>query len=150
MDKIEALIAIEDIKRLKARYFRLVDTKQWAELRTLFTDDAKLSFPENAIVDMMPDEWVGLLDAHLNSCVSIHHGHTPEIKVTAPDRASGIWAMEDELFFTPGTGFGDANHIRGAGHYHETYVKQDGQWRFSSIRLSRIRLDVRMDPLSVD
>ncbi|MBC8187378.1 MAG: nuclear transport factor 2 family protein, partial [Proteobacteria bacterium] len=31
-----AIEEIEDIKRLKARYFRLLDTKQWEALRDVF------------------------------------------------------------------------------------------------------------------
>lgn len=31
---------IEAIKRLKARYFRLMDTKQWGDFATMFAEDA--------------------------------------------------------------------------------------------------------------
>ena len=31
---------IEAIKRLKARYFRLMDTKQWDDFATVFAEDA--------------------------------------------------------------------------------------------------------------
>jgi len=34
---LERLVAIEEIKTLKARYFRFVDTKQWDDLRACFT-----------------------------------------------------------------------------------------------------------------
>ncbi|MBI0293347.1 nuclear transport factor 2 family protein [Streptomyces sp. PRKS01-29] len=33
---------------------------------------------------------------------SVHHGHMPEIEITGPDTASGIWAMEDLLTFPAG------------------------------------------------
>jgi hypothetical protein len=33
MDRLEELVAIEDIKRLKAKYFRTLDTKDWSGLR---------------------------------------------------------------------------------------------------------------------
>ncbi|MBW8754754.1 MAG: nuclear transport factor 2 family protein, partial [Sphingomonadales bacterium] len=36
MDRLERLEAIEAIRSLKARYFRLMDTKQWDELRGVF------------------------------------------------------------------------------------------------------------------
>ena len=35
----EKLWDIEQIKQLKARYFRLMDTKDWAAWKDLFTDD---------------------------------------------------------------------------------------------------------------
>ncbi|BBZ71012.1 hypothetical protein MPRS_21050 [Mycobacterium paraseoulense] len=34
-----ALLAIESIKQLKARYCRHLDAKDWAAWRTIFTDD---------------------------------------------------------------------------------------------------------------
>jgi 3-phenylpropionate/cinnamic acid dioxygenase small subunit len=37
-----ALEEIEAIKRLKARYFRLMDTKQWDQWGDVFTEDAHL------------------------------------------------------------------------------------------------------------
>ena len=41
MDALFRLTAIEDIKALKARYCRYVDTKDWVAFRSLFTDDAE-------------------------------------------------------------------------------------------------------------
>jgi hypothetical protein len=29
--------------------------------------------------------------------------------------------------------------ITGHGYYHETYQKLDGEWRFASVRLTRVR-----------
>jgi len=35
----EQLVELEAIKQLKARYFRLMDTKQWLPFSQVFTDD---------------------------------------------------------------------------------------------------------------
>jgi len=40
METVDRLWAIEQIKQLKARYFRYLDLHWWHELRELFTDDA--------------------------------------------------------------------------------------------------------------
>jgi hypothetical protein len=40
MNASDHLLAIEQIKQLKARYFRCMDTKDWAGLRSVFCDDA--------------------------------------------------------------------------------------------------------------
>ena len=40
MDAIETLLAIEELRALKARYFRCVDTKDWAGFAELFAEDA--------------------------------------------------------------------------------------------------------------
>jgi hypothetical protein len=65
---------------------------------------------------------------------TVHHCHTPEITLTSPTEATGIWAMEDLLFFADGT------QLHGAGHYRETYEKRDGRWLITSLHLTRTLL----------
>lgn len=38
---VRALLDIEEIKQLKARYFRLLDTRRWDEWAQLFTVDCE-------------------------------------------------------------------------------------------------------------
>ena len=40
MDNATKLLAIEEIKQLKSRYFRSMDTKDWEALRSIFCADA--------------------------------------------------------------------------------------------------------------
>src|SRR5258705_2536293 len=47
---VSELIAIEEIKQVKARYFRAADEKDWHTLRGLFTDDARAWYPGPALV----------------------------------------------------------------------------------------------------
>lgn len=42
---VSDLNATEEVKQLKARYFRAVDEKDWHTLRGLFTDDARAWYP---------------------------------------------------------------------------------------------------------
>ena len=65
---------------------------------------------------------------------SVHHGHMPEIDVIDDTNARGIWAMTDHLEW------GDGSVLDGAGHYHEEYVCENGEWKFARLRLSRLRL----------
>ena len=46
MELIERLAAIDAIKRLKARYWRLIDTRQGDAYRTLFAPGMSIDFPE--------------------------------------------------------------------------------------------------------
>ncbi|MBB6125318.1 nuclear transport factor 2 family protein [Sphingobium subterraneum] len=150
MDALFRLTAIEDIRVLKARYCRFVDNKDWAAFRALFADDATLFFPENynepaSINDFMPG-----VDVALAGSVTVHHIFAPEIEILSEVSARGLWAMEDALYFPPDAeGFAGASEIHGSGHYHETYVRQGDRWLFQSIRLSRLRLDVRAKPRAV-
>ncbi|MEI9982293.1 MAG: nuclear transport factor 2 family protein [Aliidongia sp.] len=48
MSRDEELHAIEEIRQLKARYFRGVDTKDATVLRAVFTDGAETDFREES------------------------------------------------------------------------------------------------------
>jgi hypothetical protein len=53
--------------------------------------------------------------------------------------AEGVWAMFDYVQIEGANG---RTSIKGYGHYYETYRKcDDGKWRISSKRNTRLRLD---------
>ena len=127
------LADLEDIKQLKARYFRLMDTKDWEAWADVFTEDCTL---DNGPSDQAPVTGraaiVEYVSSHIQHMITVHHGHMPEIELTGEDTATGIWAMFDQLR-TP-----DA-WMDGFGHYHEEYRRcEDGRWRIASTRLSRL------------
>ena len=143
--------AIEDIKRLKARYYRAMDTKQWDGWNDVFAPDATLDTTEEApqldivvgrqnIIDFVSGQLVGV--------TTCHHGHMPEIEITSPTTATGIWAMEDHLWIPEGHPLG-IRHLHGYGHYHETYEKIGDRWYIKTLKLTRIRVDVTMAGESV-
>ncbi len=138
MDLAQKLDAIEDIKKLKARYFRFVDTKQFDALKALFTPDAKFDGKECGMGDIADlDAFIaGSMEA-LRGCVSVHHGHCPEIELTSATTARGIWPMEDMLRWSEGP----LRSLHGMGHYHETYEKTGGEWKIASWKLTRLRVD---------
>ena len=127
---------IEAIKRLKARYFRTMDTKQWHAMRQVFTDDVVVDSSESGgNIITGADEFMTFLRETLNDVVTVHHGHMPEIEVTSPTSATGIWALQDLLVWPNGT------RLLGFGHYHETYEKVDGEWLIASTKLTRLHMD---------
>ncbi len=145
MDRVQQLIEIEAIKRLKARYFRFVDGKDWVNWADVFTADATMTVdsgisstglggnPRPPVVGR--DAIVAMTSAlFLPHVVTMHHGHMPEIDILSDTEAKGIWAMEDIVEF------GDERDVHAHGHYRETYRKEaDGKWRIASTHLSRIR-----------
>jgi 3-hydroxyisobutyrate dehydrogenase-like beta-hydroxyacid dehydrogenase len=134
------LADLEAIKQLKARYFRFIDTKDWAAFRGLFTADCKHWLPQESEVPFMTnDDYFAMNEKLLGTGVTTHHGHTPEITFLSDTEAEGIWAMFDYVQLEPPSG---RVSIMGYGHYFETYRKcDDGKWRISSKRNQRIRLD---------
>lgn len=137
MDDAAALLEIETIKRLKARYCRYLDTKDWQSWRSLFADDflSDTSAAGGKVI-RGADEFVAFTRKSLRNQATVHQVHAPEIELTSPTTARGVWALEDVVRFGPGV------NLSGYGHYTETYEKVDGQWLFSSSTLTRLREDV--------
>ena len=94
---------VEAIKQLKARYFRTMDTKDWAGLRQVFTDDVVMDTTDSGgSVVMGADVFVVFLQQTLAEAVTVHHGHTPEITLTSSTTATGVWALHDEIEWPDG------------------------------------------------
>ena len=135
---LERLWDLEEIRRLKARYFRLMDTKDWEHWKEVFTDDCVHHLPqETGRPPIGNEEYFRDVPAQLADAVTTHFGFMPEITFLSDTEAEGIWAMFDYVQY-PALGTG----AKGYGHYFETYRKgEDGVWRISSKRNVRIRLD---------
>ena len=142
MDRLERLEAIEDIRKLKARYFRYMDTKLWEDLRGVFTADMRVITPDGKVWLEGGDAYAASLKNSLEHAVSCHQGLTGEIDVTDADHATGIWAMQDVIEWPDAHPREGWKAIVGRGHYHETYRREDGQWRIATLTLTRLRLDI--------
>lgn len=138
-DELERLVAVEAITRLKARYFRSMDTKDWTGFANVFAPDAVMDMQEEAgAVIEGAEEIAAFVSGSVDDVVTVHHGHMPEITLESETEATGIWAMEDTLEWPPGS---PIVSMHGSGHYHERYVRLDGEWRIAHLRLSRLRRD---------
>ena len=104
--------------------------------QTVFADDVVMDTTESGGgVVHGADEFMTFLRATLDGVVTVHHGHMPEIVLTSPTTATGIWALEDRLRWP------DGSAMQGFGHYHETYEKAAGEWRITSSTLTRLSMD---------
>jgi hypothetical protein len=151
MNELERLSAIEEIKGVKARYFRGVDSGDAELVRGILAEDCVLDYmgcctdpatgrdflPAMNVVTRGSASWSsnGFAKAGI---VSVHQGHHCEIEVTNPTTATGIWSMTDRLFMPPGAPF---SQMTGYGHYHETYEKVGGAWKIKTLRIERIRVE---------
>jgi hypothetical protein len=149
MNDIDKLLAIEEIKQLKARYFRCIDTHSFDELRTVFASDGVLDVTKALLdpVHGMPDgikagkpisgaeKIVESASRAMRNAQSAHHGHEPEIDFTSDTTAKAIWPMEDVVKMKRVS-------FRGFGHYFETYEKGDEGWRIKTSELTRLRVIV--------
>jgi len=127
---------IEQIKRLKARYFRTMDIKDWVAMREVFADDVVVdTTASGGSLITGADEFLAFLEPALRDAVTVHHGHMPEIDVVTPFTARGVWALQDIIKWPDGT------YMHGYGHYHETYQKVDGRWLIKTSVLTRLHMD---------
>jgi hypothetical protein len=148
MDSLQA--DIEQLRTLKARYCRYLDTHQWEAFRQLLTEDVVLKFYDTegqlqrqvdgrqAVMNEVP--------AYLNPSRSVHQVKHHEIELLTPTSATGIWAMEDILTFTNPT-HSPVAQVHGFGYYHERYEKQEGHWRITGFELTRLKLDTTPWPV---
>jgi hypothetical protein len=154
MEDVARLIAIEEIKQLKARYFRLMDCKDWPALRAVFCDEAVFDARAALSLDgggesgraAERNDWVyrggdviaQFIREAIGTSITVHHGHCHEIRILSADEASGVIAMEDQIWDAAGM----KRTLHGAGHYHETYRRVDGAWRILTSRITRLYISL--------
>ena len=106
-DLSRRLLDIEEIKNLKARYFRLLDAKQWSEWTDVFTDDLEFVYVDPSVQNVpstatiLPDgkakvdrdQLVGFVSEAMARVTTIHHGHVPEIRLLDENTALGHWGL---------------------------------------------------------
>ena len=148
MEPVERLLATEEIKQLKARYFRCMDTKDWAGFEQVFAADAVMDMSSEMRdqttrggITRGAAQIAAMVRTVVGPVVTVHHGHMPEIEITSPTTARGVWAMEDKLRWPEGS---PVRTMHGYGHYHETYERTDDGWRIKTITLTRLRVDTEL------
>ncbi len=135
------LTEIERIKQLKAHYFQYLDGKQWDQLEQVFCDDVIVDCSEDGSPILNGRRaFREFLEPLIRDVITAHQGHDPRITITGPDSATGIWSMEDRLWWPAAEG---GRHLWGLGSYHEKYRREpDGEWRIQELVLKRIRVEV--------
>ncbi|MEJ6655333.1 MAG: nuclear transport factor 2 family protein [Pseudomonas sp.] len=129
------LQAIEEIKQLKARYFRAVDVCDLPLLETVFTAECEINFLSKTY-EFHIKGWAEAEEFYRNAFTAtrfgMHNGHTPEIEVTG-DIATGLWYLND-IFINLET----QEFLTGSAIYEDRYVKQDGKWRIAATGYKRL------------
>lgn len=149
MNDVERLCAIEEIKQVKARYFRGVDTGDTELVRSILARDCVLDYTGcctdpttgrdfNPALNIVMRGHESFTGDGSSKIVSVHQGHNCDIEFTSDTTASAIWSMTDRLFFPAGS---ELTQMTGYGFYHETYEKVDGSWKIKTTRISRTRVE---------
>lgn len=128
LDGIDKLLALEEIKRLKAQRDRAADTKDWALYESLHAPD---HVSENGDYGRWTSaaEMIANTRLSMEHLITLHHSHTPEIEFETPTKARCVWAMEGMSFWKQG----EVDHwFQAFGHYFETCELREGRWVFTS------------------
>lgn len=152
MNALEQLEACMAISQTKARYCRFLDTKNWDAYASLFTEDFELDVSEGSSLPIIRgrDAAIKQIQASIGDARTAHQVHTPEIEFVGDDEARVIWAMQDRVLFDSerASRIGIAG-LTGYGHYHQRYVRRDGEWKIAASKLTRLHLDLQPAAKSV-
>jgi hypothetical protein len=118
---------IDEIKQVKYRYLRALDTKHWDDFADTLTDDVIGDYGESlgeahrftdrdSLVEFMRN-------AMPSNIITEHRVTHPEIIVNG-DEASGTWYLQDKVI-VPDVNF----MLMGAAFYHDKYRKTADGWK---------------------
>lgn len=149
-ERLRRLEAIEDIKRLKARYWYACDHKDVEGVRACFMDgpieiDYAGSTGKVHHRDALRD--VFAQGALRDEIVELHHGGPPRIELVGDARATGTWSLYYHLMDTERRVI---NHV--GGYYHDEYTRSNEEWWISKTRfevVSAVTYRVKDDLLRV-
>jgi hypothetical protein len=142
---LQQLSDLEDIRTLKHRYFRGIDTADMDLLSGLFTEDVAVDY-RGGTYRVTLDGRANMIEFLANSfhsgAVAMHHGHMPEITLTGADTAEGIWYLED-IFINVES----RTHTIGSAIYKDIYRRDGGAWKIARTEYDRvIELIFPLDP----
>lgn len=139
---LEDLLAIEEIRSLRAEYSAHFDTRNVAALAGLFTDDAVCEFGhygEWRGLEQIRANYAGVIAAIPAPFDTLHVATNGLVRLRSPTTAAGRWYLMDLLpTQVPGvfeTRGGHAQPLLYLGIYEDDYRKVDGRWRFAHVKL---------------
>lgn len=133
---LQQLSDFEDIRTLKHRYFRGIDTADIELLKPLFSEDVEIDYRGGSYRAKLSGR-ANMLEFLANSfhagALAMHHGHMPEITLASEDSAKGIWYLED-LFILRDAGI----KTQGTALYKDEYRREDGEWKIARSEYDRV------------
>ncbi len=126
--RIGILEDIEAIRKLKANYSYLTDTRDMQEFANLFVDDAVMDFGTLGRYEGKAEVIRFVRDIILETySFLMHMNHNPIIEVKG-EKATGEWYFEVPVTHAPTNRAVWIN-----GKYEEEYVKVGGEWKFKTV-----------------
>ena len=130
------LNAIEEIKRVKYRYLRALDTKHWDDFADTLTEDISGDYGSSLGKELHftnRSDLVEFMRTAMPAEVLTEHRVThPEITLDDIDEAEGTWYLQDRVI-VPAHNF----MLFGAAFYHDRYRKTPDGWRICATGYQR-------------
>lgn len=126
---------VDEIKQVKYRYLRALDTKHWDEFADTLTEDVTGDYGPSLGETLNFTERGPLVDFMRNSLgpeiITEHRVSHPEITVDG-DQATAIWYLQDRVI-APSFNF----MLIGAAFYYDTYRRTSEGWKICATRYDR-------------
>ena len=133
---LQHLSDIEEIKVLKHRYFRGIDTGNIELLAGLFTEDVAVTYNGGTYKVSLSGR-ANMLEFLANSfhsgAVAMHMGLMPEIVITGDNSAHGVWSLQDVFIDLE-----KDDHTFGTAIYTDTYRREGGVWKIATTYYDRV------------
>lgn len=133
---LQQLSDFEDIRTVKHRYFRSIDTADLETLRSILTEDVTIDYRGgNYRVTLQGREDMVEFTANAfhSGFVAMHQGHMPEITLTGEDTAEGTWYLEDIAISLE-----TKTYTAGSAIYRDRYVREADGWKIKHSEYDRI------------
>lgn len=126
---------IDDIKQVKYRYLRALDTKNWDDFADTLTEDVAGDYGQSLGEALHFTERAPLVEFMKQSLgpeiITEHRVAHPEIVVDG-DEATGTWYLQDRVI-APDFNF----MLIGAAFYHDRYRRTSAGWKISATGYDR-------------
>lgn len=126
---------IDDIKQVKYRYLRALDTRDWDEFADTLTEDVAGDYGQSLGEGLHFTDRAALVDFMKTSLgpeiITEHRVTHPEIVVNG-DEATGTWYLQDRVIAA------DFNFMLiGAAFYHDRYRRTSEGWKICATGYDR-------------
>jgi hypothetical protein len=127
---------VEAIKVLRSRYFRAMDTGDYDTYRSLLCEDLVTDLRGGTYHFQYNnrEDFIEAVASALDSSVAARHmANLPEITITSPTTAEGIWYLHDWCMVVA-----TRQVMEGSILIHDRYRKTNGQWQISHYQYQRV------------
>lgn len=157
MDITQQLYIIEQIKQVKSRYFRAIDQKDPELLKSVLSEEVTLDYSESMhdpatgykpkvpipAATLPTEKAVKVILSALSNNITVHQGTCPDITVIDEHNATAIWSMQDKVFYKEDEGK-YRQIVAGFGYYYDSYKYENGSWKITSTRSTRLWADITL------